>query len=107
MGSILVLLLFALPILIVVFIVSLLIKSKDQESFEEKIRVIYMYTVIIVSLIMMVGGVISLFSSGLSLIFPDDFDNTNRIVVSMITSATIVFISLPLFMYHNKKVKLD
>jgi len=107
MGSILVLFLFALPILLTVFIVAVFIKNKDEESFEEKIRAIYMYTVIIVSLVMMVVGVISLFSSGLNLIFPDDFDNTNRTVVSMITSATVVFISLPLFMYHNKKVKMN
>jgi len=99
--------LMTLPILIVVFVIAIFLKTKEEESFEKKIRAIYMYTIIVISLIMMVSGIIFLFSSGLNIIFPDEYHNLDRSIVAIITSATVILISLPLFIYHNKKVKLD
>jgi len=95
----------ALPIAVVVFLVLAFIKNKDSESFEDKIRIIYMYLVIIVSLVMIVGGTITLFSNFLDVILPDTYNNINRSITSMFTSATVLFIAIPMFMYHNKKVK--
>lgn len=105
-ATILGLTIFLLPIIIIVLVVLAFIKSKNsEESFEKKVRTIYKYAVISISLIMMVVGIISLFNTFLTLVLPDTYQNTSSIMIEFYTEAAVVAVAIPLFLYHNHQMK--
>ena len=100
------LMVFLLPILIIAVVIIAFIKGKtSEESFEAKIRAIYKYTVIVISLIMMVIGVIALFNTFLTLVLPDSYQNTADVMIDFYTEAAVVALAIPIFLYHSQKMK--
>jgi len=99
------------PTLLITFVIVAIVKNSKMnkgESLERAIRVIYMYLVLLVALAMVVGGSIAYFSSLMDYIFPNYYSSyysSSRIAIDMIAEITVVVIGLPLFIYHNKKIK--
>ena len=64
------------PIIVVAMIVSAIVKKKNNETnksfFEDTIRAIYVYIVLICALCAIIGGVISTFNYGLDVFLPEE-----------------------------------
>ena len=112
---------FTLPIAVVIFIISALVRSvrkdKTDENFQNIIRTMYVYVVMIIFLIMIVGSIISMFDSTLDVLLPEVVNNQydsnastrtmNRSIASLTSSATLFCISVPLFVYYSKLAKKE
>ncbi len=106
-----------LPIALVVFLIMAIVKSvkKDnsEESFQDVIRTMYVYTVMIIFLVMFFASTISLFNSCMTLLLPDTTQNglsvtsTNRTIADVTTNITMLCISIPLFAYYSRIAKKD
>ena len=75
--SVIAILILIAPVVIVAMIVSAIIKKKNNETnkniFEDTIRAIYVYIVLICALCAMIGGVISTFNYGLDVVMTNGF----------------------------------
>ena len=111
------LIIFIAPIVIVISIISALVKKGKEEKikFEEMIRNIYIYIILIITLVAIISGVIVAFRVGLDLALPEKYSITtsynspekekNVNVVKLFTTISIVVTSVPIFIYHNKLAK--
>lgn len=138
MIGILVALLFSLvPTIVIIMIIVALVKKKKEgensESFEQIIRTIYVYVILITLMITMVSSMIFAFNSAINYYIPDstvinnttksyssysknqaleklieenDLNNEkNQSLIDMATALTMVFVSAPMFMYYSKLAK--
>ncbi|MDF2865662.1 MAG: hypothetical protein K0R72_473 [Clostridia bacterium] len=109
-----------LPIALIVFIISAIIRSvrrdnNAEESFQDIIRTMYIYLVMIIFLMLFVGSTISLFNSCLELLLPESSQyehistvtSTNRTIADVTTNIAILCISIPMFLYYSTLAKKD
>jgi|GEM_PF-3557760 len=108
-----------LPIVIIIFIITAIIRSvrKDpnEESFQEIIRTMYIYVVMIIFLIFFVSGTVALFNSCLNLLLPETvqtaYNSTvtanNRAIADITTNIAILCISIPMFIYYSTIAKKE
>lgn len=106
------------PIIVVAMIVSAIVKKKNNETnksfFEDTIRAIYVYIVLICALCAIIGGVISTFNYGLDVFLPEEeYEETelskererNENIVDLATNIAIIAVAVPVFVYHSKIAK--
>lgn len=115
------LLVFAIPIAIIVLIVQAIVKrnsKEDKKDFEEIIRGIYIYLILIITLVAIIAGVIITFRVGLDVVLPEKYITSttyynsqereyNENVIELLTTISIVITSLPIFIYYNRLAKKD
>ena len=95
-----------IPLGILVLIIALIVRKTGKgEEFTRKIRAVYMYTVMVISLIIMITGLVTTWTSTVDLILPDDFGIYNSAARGLMTSIATVAIGGAVFVYHGKKVK--
>lgn len=106
-----------LPIAIVVFIITAIVKrnKEDKNNFDETVRNIYVYIVLIVTLVAIIMGVITTFRIGLDVILPEksvsqsaysnDEMDRNENIIECFTTISLVVSVIPVFVYHNKLAK--
>lgn len=108
----------ALPIIIIVLIINAVKKSKEEgksESFENVIKTIYLYILLIIFLCMIIVGIIGTVESFLDLYLPNaefeegvrGLNDQNRLKIDIITYIAVFAVSMPMFIIHNKKVKMN
>ena len=105
------------PIAILILIISAFVKrNKDNKgNFEEGIRNIYVYFILIITLIAMISGVIATFRIGLDVALPEKTANQssysseekerNENIIELFTTISLVVAVTPVFIYHNKLAK--
>ena len=103
------------PIAILVLIISAFMKRNKEEksNFEETIRGIYVYIILIVSLITIISGVITTFRIGLDIALPEksqsayssEEQDRNENIIELATTISLVVIATPIFIYHNNLAK--
>lgn len=109
---------FILPIIIIVLIVvALSKKNKDNKTeFEESVRNVYTYIILISTLIAIVIGIIVTFRVGLDVVLPEKAINEkanyyelskNENIVELLTNLTVVIVSIPIFLYYNGIAKKE
>jgi multisubunit Na+/H+ antiporter MnhB subunit len=105
-----------IPIAVIILIIVAVSRSRknttnvEPESFEKIIRTIYLYLLLIILLFSIVFSVITAFSTAVDYFLPYEsqsnyYNLTNQKLVEFITSVSLLVISLPLFIYHNRLVK--
>lgn len=111
------LIVFVAPIVIVVLVISAVVKKSREEKtkFEEIIRSVYIYMILIITLIAIISGVIATFRIGLDIALPEKYMTStaynsqererNQNIVELLTIISVVITSIPIFIYHNKLAK--
>lgn len=121
MAFVLILLIFTLPIILIVSIIVAIIKSvrkddgKKSESFGNIVRTMYIYSVMIVFLLIIITSTISIFDSTLNILLPEKMEtnvfeqvlNRNNSIVNLTTNGALLALSLPIYVYYNKISKKD
>lgn len=105
------------PIAVVILIISAFIRKnkEDKIKFEDIVRNIYIYIILIITLVAIISGVIAAFRVGLDIALPEKYTTTtsynslererNENIVELFTTISIVLTSVPIFIYHNKLAK--
>lgn len=105
------------PIAILVLIISAVIKRNkdDKGNFEETIRNIYVYIILIVALVAIITGVIATFRIGLDIVLPEKSEyqssynseqmEKNENIIELATTLSVVVAVTPIFIYHNRLAK--
>lgn len=105
------------PIAILVLIISAIVKrnKEDKGNFEESIRNVYVYIILIVTLVAIIAGVIATFRIGLDVVLPEKTINQssysseererNENIIELFTTISLVVSVTPIFIYHNKIAK--
>ena len=111
-----------IPVGIISLIISAVVKkSKESKvSFEDSIRSIYVYIILIITLVAIIAGVIATLRVGLDVLLPEeslyqssyssDQQEKNENIVELFTTLSLVISVTPVFTYHNKlakKIKAD
>ena len=107
---------FIAPIAILILIISAFIKRNnkdDKGNFEETIRGMYIYIILIITLVVIISGIISIFKIGLDIILPEETQSQysyekqekNENIINLTTTFSLVVTSIPIFIYHNKLAK--
>lgn len=107
---------FIAPIAILILIISAFIKRNnkdDKGNFEETIRGMYIYIILIITLVVIISGIISIFKIGLDIILPEETQSQysyekqekNENIINLTTTLSLVVTSIPIFIYHNKLAK--
>lgn len=108
---------FIVPISILVLIISAVAKrnKEDKNNFEETIRNVYVYIILIVTLVAIIVGVIGTFRIGLDVILPEKSTSQssysseeiekNENIIELFTTMSLVISVTPVFIYHNKLAK--
>ena len=115
-GLVIGLIAFIAPIAILILIISAFIKRNnkdDKENFEETIRGMYIYIILIITLVVIISGIISIFKIGLDIILPEETQSQysyekqekNENIINLTTTLSLVVTSIPIFIYHNKLAK--
>lgn len=111
------LLLCAAPIIVITLIITAIIKRNkdDKNNFEETIRNIYVYIILIITLIAIITGTIAVIRIGLDVILPEkslseSYYNNERMemnenIIELCTTAALVISVIPVFIYHNGLAK--
>lgn len=105
-----------IAILILILIISAFIKRNnkdDKGNFEETIRGMYIYIILIITLVVIISGIISIFKIGLDIILPEETQSQysyekqekNENIINLTTTLSLVVTSIPIFIYHNKLAK--
>ena len=107
-----------IPIIVVILIITAIIKKNNKEeknNFDETIRNIYVYIILIITLVAIISGVIVAFRIGLDIILPEEsvygniYNNQqqerNANIIEFSTTLSLVVAAIPVFIYHNKLVK--
>jgi len=105
-----------IPVGIVALALTLSAWRKHGESgeFPQRIRTIYMYMVMVVSLIITIIGFVFAWNNTVNLIIPRDAGATNvqrataqrnQAVSGLATSIATIVVGGAVFVYHGKKVK--
>lgn len=108
------------PVAIVILIIQAISKrNKDEKQcFDETIRNVYIYLILIITLVAIITGVITAFRVGLDVVLPEKSTTSyttynysererNNNIVELCTTLSIVITSIPIFVYHNKLAKKD
>ena len=102
------------PIAILVLIISAIVKrnKEDKGNFEETIRSIYVYIILIITLVAIISGVIATFRIGLDVVLPEkstyqssyssEQRERNENIIELFTTIALVVSVTPVFIYHNK-----
>ena len=110
---------FMVPLAILVLIILAIVKKNkdDKGNFEESIRNIYIYIILIVTFIAIVAGIISTLRIGLDVILPEESTSlnsystnemqTNQNIIELFTTLSLVICATPIFIYHNRLVKKE
>lgn len=105
------------PIAILVLIISAVVKKnkEDKSNFEEIVRNIYVYIILIVTLVAIIVGVIATFRIGLDVMLPEkstyessytsEEREKNENIIELFTTMSLVISATPVFIYHNKLAK--
>ena len=103
------------PIAVLVLIISAFMKRNKEEksNFEETIRGIYVYIILIVTLITIISGVITAFRIGLDIALPEksqsayssEEQDRNENIIELATTISLVVTATPIFIYHNNLAK--
>ena len=105
------------PIAILVLIISAIVKrnKEDKGNFEESIRNVYVYIILIVTLVAIIAGVIATFRIGLDIVLPEKTINQssysseererNENIIELFTTISLVVSVTPIFIYHNNIAK--
>lgn len=108
-----------IAIAIIVFIVTTIVKSMKKDSTEEDfqniMRAMYIYIVMIIFLILIVASTILVFNGLMGVLLPDVINNRyNSIEISknanfaqITSSAATLFLCIPLFLYHSGLAKKE
>ena len=115
-GLVIGLIAFIAPIAILISIISAFIKRNnkdDKGNFEETIRGMYIYIILIITLVVIISGIISIFKIGLDIILPEETQSQysyekqekNENIINLTTTLSLVVTSIPIFIYHNKLAK--
>ena len=116
------LLVLALPVVIITSIIMAVTKKNketdektEHSNFEKTIRSIYVYFVLICLLLAVIGGTLYFFDSAVDLLLPEKSNSDyyynsvardkNVAIVGMITSASMLISTVPLFVYYSKVAK--
>ena len=119
LSILIVLIVCVIPIAIIATIVSAIAKkNKDEKSnFENSMRSIYCYIVLIITLFAIVIGTIIVFRIGLDILLPEESTSTysssyeyeeiekNENVVELLSTTSLVIACIPIFIKHNKLTK--
>ena len=105
---------FVVPVAIIALIVSAIVKRKKEsnDDFENVIRNIYCYIILIIALFSIVAGTITVFRVGLDILLPEEsvYNNAqlekNENIVEVLSTLSIVLTCIPIFLYHNKITKM-
>lgn len=121
--SIIALFLFVVLIVIIIAAVSIITskgikkdekeKLNNSENFERVIRTIYFYLIMVILICIFVYSFIGVFNSLMNLLLPENVSETlqyvqmtkNSEIKNLITSATGIIVSLPIFWYCSRKIK--
>lgn len=107
------------PVAIVILIIQAISKRNkdDKHGFDETIRNVYIYLILIITLVAIITGVITAFRVGLDVALPEKSIGSttynyperekNKNIVELCTTLSIVITSIPIFVYHNKLAKKD
>ena len=108
------------PVAIVILIIQAISKRNkdDKHGFDETIRNVYIYLILIITLVAIITGVITAFRVGLDVVLPEKSTTSyttynysererNNNIVELCTTLSIVITSIPIFVYHNKLAKKD
>lgn len=108
------------PVAIVILIIQAISKRNkdDKHGFDETIRNVYIYLILIITLVAIITGVITAFRVGLDVALPEKSTTSyttynysererNNNIVELCTTLSIVITSIPIFVYHNKLAKKD
>lgn len=103
---------------IIAFFVSLV--RKGEESFEKRIRTIYLYIIELAMIVMIIGGAIGTIVNAVNIAFPNEssywinsgeeyrdamLENSRvQAIQETISSAGVIIVALPVFIYHSKKI---
>lgn len=112
------LLMLIVPIAIIVLIVQAIAKrNKTKKDFDNIMRSVYIYSILIITLIVIITGAISAFSVGLDVLLPEKYTSGNVYnnqerelninMVNLLTNIAAVVTCLPIFIHHNKLAKKD
>lgn len=116
-GVLIVLSICIIPIAILVLMISSIVKrnKEDKGNIEETIRSIYVYIILIITLVAIITGVIATFKIGLDLVLPEkseyqsSYNNEererNQNIIELFTTLSLVVSVTPVFIYHNKLAK--
>lgn len=111
-----------IPIGIISLIISAVVKKNKESkvSFEDSIRGIYVYIILIITLIAIISGVIATLRIGLDVLLPEESlyqssyssnqQERNENIIELFTTLSLVVSVTPVFIYHNKlakKIKAD
>lgn len=110
-----------LPIAVVIFLISALVRSvkrdNNEDEFQNVIRTMYIYIVMIILLIMIVTSIIVLFNSILDVLLPEVVNNTydpnastremNRNIATFTSNGAMLCITIPMFIYYSKLAKKE
>lgn len=111
-----------IPVGIISLIISAVVKKNKESkvSFEDSIRSIYVYIILIITLIAIISGVIATLRIGLDVLLPEeslyqssysnDQQEKNGNIIELFTTLSLVISVTPVFIYHNKlakKIKAD
>lgn len=107
-----------IPIAIVILIITAIVKRNKEDktgSFGETIRNVYVYIILIVTLIAIIAGVIEVFRTGLDVILPEKATyessysseqiDKNENIIELATTISLVVSVIPVYIYHNKLAK--
>ena len=106
-----------IPIGIISLIISAVVKKNKESkvSFEDSIRSIYVYIILIITLIAIITGVIATLRIGLDVLLPEESlyqssysseqQEKNENIIELYTTLSLVVSVTPVFMYHNKLAK--
>lgn len=100
----LILILALFPIILLTTII-LLVTKKSKETFENKIRAIYCYIIILACIISVIFCIISIINNITEILLPDEDANINYYYRNLILAISTVIILLPLSIYHKKKIQ--
>ena len=102
------------PVAILILIISAIVKrnKEDKGQFEETIRNVYVYIILIITLVTIIVGVINTFRIGLDVVLPEKtiYENSynseerqkNENIIEFCTTMSLVIAVTPIFIYHNK-----
>lgn len=116
-GLLIGLLVCAAPIIVITLIITAIVKrnKEDKNNFDETVRNIYVYIILIITLIAITVGTIAVIRIGLDVILPEkslyessysnDRMEMNENIIELCTTAALVVSVIPIFVYHNGLVQ--
>ena len=105
------------PIAILIVIVAAIVKKskESKNSFEDTVRNVYIYIILIVTFVSIIAGTIATFSLGLDVLLPEketyqtsysrEQQDRNEAIIELCTTFSLVLASIPVYIYHNKLAK--